>query len=658
MTTPAPPELRDMDDLLRDAVAAHRAGDLAAAEQGYGAVLAVAPGQFQALNLLGVLCGQTGRIAEARAHLRRAVALHPSSAEAQKNLAVACELAGDLAAAAAHYAHAAALDPSLAAAQFGLGVCHEAEGQAEAAIACYRRAIDLAPDHAAARNNLAGLLAATAPEEAEALLREAVARAPAYPEAHSNLGALLLRRGDAAAAAEVLAHAVALRPGYADAMANLGAAWRAAGREAEGLAQLRAAVAADPTAILPRWMLAAALAEGGDGAAAETVLREALVLAPDNPDTRIRLGQLLYHRGRFAEAAALFAPLAAGGPRRGAASLGLMLARRLGPADRAEIDAMLALADSAALPAGEQVALHFALGKALADLDDRAGAMRHYDIANALHRTTQPRFDRAGYAAFIDRLIATYTPARLAAPWGVQSRSARPVLVVGMIRSGTTLVEQLLATHPAVATAGELTYWPVAAAAGDRLPADEAEAASLIAGYEAALSGVSAGAARVIDKLPFNVHALGLVHLLFPHARFLHCRRAPADTGLSIYRVLFGNGHEYAYDQGDIAFVLRQYERLAAHWRAVLPRDAMLEVQYESLVAAPAATARAMLAFCGLDPDLAGADHTLHTRMIRTASAWQARQKVHTDAAGVARRFAPHLGELATLLEAPGAEER
>lgn len=653
MTTPAPPSLRDMDDLLHEALAAHRAGDLAAAEQGYGAVLAVAPGQFQALNLLGVLCGQTGRVAEARAHLRRAVALHPSSAEAQKNLAVACEMAGDLAAAAAHYARALALDPALAAAQFGLGVCHEAEGRTDAAIACYRRTIDLAPDHAAARNNLAGLLVATAPAEAEALLHDAVAQAPAYPEAHNNLGALKLRRGDAASACALLERAVALRPGYADAMANLGAALRAAGQEAAGMAQLRAAVAADPAAILPRWMLAAALAEGGDGAAAEAVLREALALAPDHPDTRIRLGQLLHHRGRFAEAAALFAPLAAAGPRRGAASLGLVLARKLGPADRPCVDAMLALADSTALPAQERLALHFALGKALADLDDRAAAMRHYDIANALHRATQPPFDRAGYAAFIDRLIATYTPARLRAPYAAHSRSARPVLVVGMIRSGTTLVEQMLAAHPGVATGGELTYWPVAAAAGDRLPADEAEAAALVAGYEATLSAVSAGAARVIDKLPFNVHALGLVHLLFPHARFLHCRRAPADTGLSIYRVLFGNGHEYAYDQGDIAFVLRQYERLAAHWRAALPAHAMLEVQYESLVAAPAATMRAMLAFCGLDPGLAGTDHTAHTRMIRTASAWQARQPVHGEAAGMARRFAPFLGELASLLEGP-----
>ncbi len=651
MTTPAPPSLRDMDDLLRDALAAHRAGDLAAAEQGYGAVLAVAPGQFEALNLLGVLCGQSGRLAEARVHLRRAVSLHPSSAEAQKNLAVACELAGDLAAAAAHYARAAALDPTLAAAQFGLAVCHEAAGRAEAAIACYRRAIALAPEHAAARNNLAGLLAVTAPEEAEALLREAVALAPTYPEAHNNLGALLLRRGEAAAAAAMLERAVALRPGYADAMANLGAAWREAGREAEGVAQLRTAIAADPTAILPRWMLAAALADCGDGTGAETVLREALALAPENTDTRIRLGQLLYQCGRFAEATAIFAPLAAAGPRRGAASLGLALARRLGPADRAKVDAMLALAEDAALPVGELVSLHFALGKAFSDLDDRAAAMRHYDRANALHRATLPRFDRAGYAAFIDRLIARYSAERLRAPRAVRSPSPRPVLVVGMIRSGTTLVEQMLATHPGVAAGGELTYWPAAAAGGERLPADDGEAAALIAGYEALLSGVSPTASRVIDKLPFNVHALGLVHLLFPQARFLHCRRAPADTGLSIYRVLFGHGHEFAYDQADIVFVLRQYERLAAHWRAVLPAEAMLEVQYERLVADPAATSRAMMAFCGLDPALAGSDHTAHSRMIRTASAWQARQKVHTDAAGVARRFAPYLGALATLLD-------
>ena len=655
MTAPAERTLPgDADDMLHEAATAHQQGDLAGAEQGYLAVLAATPGNFRVLNLLGVLCGQTGRLAAARDYLRRAVALRPGDADARKNLAIACELSGDLAAAATHYARAAALDPTLAAAQFGLGVCHEAAGRNADAIACYRQAIVLAPNDARAHNNLGNLLGDTDAAAAAAMLRQAIALDPAYPEPLNNLGALWLRHGDAAAACAPLQQALALRPDYADAMANLGNALRALGRADEGLALLRDAVAAEPTAILPRWMLSDALAERGDGASAEAVLRDALAQDAANPDTQLRLGQLLLHLGRFTEAEAIFAPLAAAGPRRGAAGFGLVTARRIGPADRKLVAAMTALAEDPTLPEAERVALHFALGKALADLGDLAAAMRHYDDGNAQKRALLPRFDRAVHAAFVDRLIATYTTDLFQAGRDRASDSARPVLIVGMMRSGTTLLERILAGHSAVAAGGELPFWGTEGRSGAAPPADAAAAAALIAGYSAELDRIAADARYVTDKLPLNVYAVGLIHLLFPRARILHCRRAAADVGLSLYRTLFAAPHAFAYDQGDIVFLLRQYERLATHWRAVLPAETLLEVRYEAMVAAPEATARTVLAFCGLEWEPGCLDPAPPPRLIRTASAWQVRQPIYTDAAGAAGRFAPWLGALAELLTAGG----
>ena len=637
-----------IETLFEDAIAAHRDGDLTGAERGYRAVLDGTGGHVEALRRLGALYLEIGQPADAIALLRRAVALCPRDAALRTTLGLAAELTGDPEAAATHYARALECDPTLANAQFGLGLCHERAGRAEAAIACYRRAADLAPDHARARNNLANLLAARDPEAAAALLGEAIAIAPDYPEAHNNLGALWLSRGDAAAALAPLERAVALRPGYASALANLGLALRALDRGAEGLARLRAAEAAGPAAVPPRWMLAQALAEDGDGAAAEAVLRAALAIAPDNADTRVRLAQLLHQRGRFAESDALFTPLLAAGLRRGAAAYGLAQNRRFGTADRELVDAMRAVATDAALPAEERIALDFALGKVLDDLGDPATAMQHYDAGNAARRARLPAFDRAAHAAMVDRLIATWPAARLRAGYAEASASARPILIVGMMRSGTTLLEQMLAAHPAVASGGEFAFWATRGAGGEAAPS-----ASLVAGYLAQLDAVSPDAARVTDKLPHNIYALGLFHLLFPRARILHCRRDAADTGLSLYRTLFRAPHAFAYDRGDIAFVLRAYQRLAAHWRAALPADAMMEVHYEALVTAPEATVRAALAFCGLAWDPRCLDHAAHARLIRSASGWQARQPLYRESVGAARRYAPWLGELAATATPP-----
>ncbi|MDA8249184.1 MAG: sulfotransferase [Rhodospirillales bacterium] len=655
MTTDAArPDLIDIDDVLHEANQAHTAGDLVTAERGYRSVLAAAPGHFAALNLLGVLFLQTGRLAGAVAHLRRAVALRPSEAEARKNLGIAYELSGDLARAAGQYERATVLQPRLAAAHFGLGVCHEHAGRPDAAVACYRRAATLAPDHAPAHNNLGSLLSDSDPAAAEAALRRAIALDPGYPEPLNNLGALMLSLGRAQDACAPLEQAVALRPGYADAMTNLGAALCTLGRAEQGMDMLRAAIAADPAALVPRWTLAATLAERGAAAEAENVLRGVLALAPDHPETRMRLGQMLYQLGRFAEAERLLAPLLGAGDRRGNASFAWVQTRRLEAADRGVVAGMQTLADDTALPDEERIPLLFALGKACHDLGDPAAAMRQYDAANALKRAQMAPFDRAAHAAFVDRLIATYTPELFRARRSWASESRRPLLIVGMMRSGTTLLEQMLAAHPAVAAGGELTFWPLHGRSGDVLPADAAAARALTDGYTAELDRIAPDSRHVTDKLPHNVYALGLIHMLFPHARILHCRRAPADVGLSIYRTLFFAPHDFAYEQGDIAFLLRTYERLAAHWRAVLPPQAMTEVQYETLVAAPEGTARRLLAFCGLDWDPLVLDHAAHGRMIRTASAWQARQPVYTDSAGLARRYRPWLGELASLLADDG----
>jgi hypothetical protein len=230
------------------------------------------------------------------------------------------------------------------------------------------------------------------------------------------------------------------------------------------------------------------------------------------------------------------------------------------------------------------------------------------------------------------------------------------VLIVGMPRSGTTLVEQILASHPDIAAAGELDFWPrrldhVRRRRISRL--DAAAERDIVRDYPALLRTYSPGARRVTDKMPFNFLFLGHIHRLFPNARIIHCRRLPVDTALSIYLTRFAGLHDFTASREDIVRYYQEYRRLMAHWRAVLPPDRFLDIDYEDLVADPDSVSRRMVAFCGLEWDDACRDSHKTDRPIVTASVWQARQPVYRSSAERWRRYEPWLGELRLLLEPP-----
>ncbi len=220
-----------------------------------------------------------------------------------------------------------------------------------------------------------------------------------------------------------------------------------------------------------------------------------------------------------------------------------------------------------------------------------------------------------------------------------------------MPRSGTTLVEQTLSSHPAVAAGGELSYW------GERLAAREAAGAAPISkdgmseaadGYLSLLRSLGPNALRVTDRTPRNYELLWLPRLATPKARIIHCRRDPVDTCLSNYFTNFW-AQDYAWDRGDLVFFYRQYERLMDHWRKILPPDRFIEVDYEALVEDPEAETRRLIAFLGLDWDAACLASDSDARLIETASRRQARQPVYATSVGRWRRYQPWLGELRAL---------
>jgi tetratricopeptide (TPR) repeat protein len=475
-----------------------------------------------------------------------------------------------------------------------------------------------------------------------------------------NLGGTYVRCARFKEAASVLQRAIELRPSHVEALITLTVTLTRDGRRPEALSAYRKLSRIANHPIQRRYYLAHALEIEGRAAEAEAELRRVLAAAPEQIDSRALLAQLLLRRGAFEEAERHLGGTLDTMP---SGFLSFAKARRMTYADRPLIERMRARAEEPQLDRFSRIQLHFGLGKAYEDLGDYAEAMRQYDQGNRL-KAMSATFNRPAMTKQFDSIIGRFTAEelqraerRLALPSA--PGEDLPVFIVGLPRSGTTLVEQILSSHPSVAAGDELNFWltKVRGPDGLRLEVLDAEAvAQAAAGYLALLRSIGPSALRVTDKAPDNFVRLGLLTAALPKARIILCRRHPVATCLSIYFELFVSSWDFAYDRGDLAFAYRQHERLIEHWRRALPADRFAEVEYEKLVSDREAETRRLIAFCGLDWDHACLQPQRNERAVRTASVWQARQPVYTSSVERWRRFEPWLGELRELLPAAEAE--
>jgi tetratricopeptide (TPR) repeat protein len=524
------------------------------------------------------------------------------------------------------------------------------------AIGPLEHATRLMPDSAALFNDLgmACLFARRLPEAIGHLRRSATLR-PGASGTYYNLGIALDQAGDVPAALEALRRCVSLDPGLAEAHALAGDLLVGTGQREEAVSAYERASRASPGTTLGRLCAARALVLRERPQEAEAWLRQLIARDGSCAEAHLMLGQILSDAGRFDEASASFERTLALDPSNGAAYHGLVSSKRLTEADWPLVARITTLA--AAGSSQQQMTLHFAAGKAKDDLGDYAGAVVHFDEANRIRRRIA-RFDRAEFERRVDGLIARYTRDFFREHAQLGADDETPVLVLGMPRSGTTLIERIVASHPRVAGAGELRFWRERG--GDAVDADPASLARnadrLRGDYLRLLRSIGPESVRVTDKMPFNFLWLGLVHLLLPRARIIHCRRNPVDTCLSIYQTQFSQSWSFASDRGDLAAYYRQYLRLMDHWRAVLPPRALLEVDYEEATSAPGAIARRLVEFCGLEWSEACLEPERNPDAVRTANKWQARQPVYRTSVERWRHYAPWLGELRTLLPASGQQ--
>jgi tetratricopeptide (TPR) repeat protein len=499
------------------------------------------------------------------------------------------------------------------------GAEYLAGGAYPQAMECYQELVTSDPRNALARNGLAIALARLGRyDEAESHFRSAIASRAGFPEAHFNLAGVLQSTGRFAESEMPLRRALKLKPAYTDARISLGMSLVHLNRLQE----------------------------------ARDCYEKALRSVPRNTQALVGLGQLEALNGRFDAAESGYRRALEVDPACPYAWAALVWLRKMTPADAAWLKRSDEIAASG-LTLLDESTLRFAMGKYCDDVGDFPRAFRSYQRANELHRQRASPYDKEGRSRFVEDFVSHYTPEALARPHAGASESMRPVFVVGMPRSGTSLVEQIIASHPAAHGAGELEFWTEAVrkhegAVRKELPPEPLRR-KLAAGYLGVLARHSKEATRVVDKATLNCDYLGLIHCVFPNARLIYLRRDPIDTCLSCYFQQFASTMNFTNDLADLAHYYRGHQRLMAHWRRALPPGTLLEVPYADLVADQDKWTRRILEFVGLPWDERCLNFHKTERAVTTASVWQVRQKIYTSSVGRWRNYEKFIGPLLSL---------
>ncbi len=649
---------------LDQAAALHRQGRFAEAEAIYRRVLAQHPDHPDALHLLGALAVQAGRAGEALPLIERAIAGRGDVTAYHNTLGLALRAAGDREGAAAAFARALALQPDNPEAHLNLGNLARDRDDAAAAIAQYRKAVELAPGHAGALNNLGNALR-KAGQTAEAVqcLERAHQANPGDADILNNLAIALRADGRARAAIDRFEQALAFRPRHVGALAGLGSLLAQRNRPEEAVRRLQQAVALDPSLDDARYDMVGSLSHLGRSEEARAMLDDMVTRNPDAVRYRVKLGDVLRALNRIDDAKRHYARAIEIDPDCAAAlaEMAMLEKAELAPAALDRIERLLRRPDIAS---GDRSRLHFAMARVHDAKGEYDAAFAHLEQANAGRRrelaSGERGFDLADTRRQIDELVATFDRALFARTAGFGDPSDLPMFVVGMPRSGTTLTEQILASHSEVHGAGELRELQAIIArleetGGARYPRcmrtlDRAETRRLARGHIEWLARLAPGKCRVIDKEVLKFGSLGPIAVLFPGAKIIHCRRHPLDNGLSCFEQDFLGNWPWIWDLATIGQFYREYRRLMDHWREVLP-VAILDVAYEDLVADTPRVAREMVRFCGLDWEDACLAFHESGRPVLTASKEQVRRPIYSSSVGKWRRYERHLGPLIEALE-------
>ena len=532
-------------------------------------------------------------------------------------------------------------------------------GKGEQALKAFSQAETISPEHPHVAAGIAESKAMVGDlAGAEAAFSQALSLTPGEPDLIISMARVQDARGDVENAEKTLREACAAHPGGLVLWQSLGRALRAWDRIEDAREACNEAQVHHPHSVELKAQRAQLAYELRDLETAQALLTELAKAYPDDVNIENDLAQVLASLGQEVESQKRFKHLTEREPLFGQPWLNVARAKRYEDPQDGELQKMRAVLKRRQLQPTQAAYLHFALGKALDDCRAYDEAFAHYREANAIWRS-ELDFDPKALEAHIDRLIGTFAPELMTRFEGQGNSSTRPLMIVGMPRSGTTLLEQVLCAHPDVATAGELRTlaqaarrlteagenpWPegIADIAPDLL-VDQAHA------YLDALGARSGAAVKVVDKMPQNFLHLGLAALLFPKAVIVHCVRDPLDTCLSNFFQVFPAGIDFAYDLSDLGHYFRNYQRLMTHWGALLGSQ-LVTVSYEELVSDPEKVLKPLLQALGLAWNDACLSHQETVGRVDTLSLYQVRRPLNTGSTERWRNYEKHLAPLRAAL--------
>ncbi len=579
--------------------------------------------------MMGVIHGHFENFVEAEKCCRRVIALSPGAPVAHFNLGIALQKQRKFGEAAKSFLQASLLNPNYAEAHNEMGVALQLSGgESGKVIESYQRAITLKP---------------------------------VYAEAHYNLATVLRDKLMVVDAEKHFREAILLRPGMVKAHDALGQLYKSVGYIDKAIAVYQEAIVLHPEEPVLHFQFAIAQMAMGKNQLALKSLQRVLVLSPDNIKVYASMAKALEREGQFEEGYVLLRPFLRGEETDVDVALAYAaLARQLGH----QSQAMALLEDvlKSRLSIEQCKSVHFALGKLFDEVQGYEQAFAHWRSANELGKN---EFDLEKNAQLFADLKSIFGVVNSSRRPRATNQSALPLFIVGMPRSGTSLVEQILASHPAVYGAGELhdignLINMLPASMGSNVPYPhiiDAITSAQINGFAEQhlkkLASFSAQSSRVTDKMPHNFRHLGMIDLLLPGARIIHCLRDPVDTCLSIYSLPFSASHAYAADLAQLGAYYRQYQDLMTHWKQVL-RIPMLEVRYEEIVANQEEITRKMIEFCGLPWDERCLRFHESERVVTTPSYDQVRRPIYKKSIARWKNYERHLGPLIAALNSHG----
>ena len=594
-------------------------GQVDAAQRKLSLVLNEQPDSPDARVLAGVMAAQKNNLAMARVHLEAALQIDSQRLDALTWLGMVRKLAQDYEGAIDLLERAVALDRKDPATLNLLGICYLQLGQAKQAEKCFLAAI--AVDSRASQGFF-------------------------------NLGMALRLQNDVYRALEAFQKALELAPEHPQNYLQVFKQYQQVSKWPEAVQTLETGLHRHPGNLILAEALAVAYGHLNQPAKAEPIFRSA---AKVDYKMAIAYAKWLQEQGRFEDSVRALTQSIELQPFQGEAYRGLAEARSFTISGKPLVDKALAIFNRPGIDDRDRMHLAYALGKSCDRAKDYQNAMRYFDIANALAHRLYPAsqtFDATSTRVDSEIMSGIYTEELIAEMAKLGSTSPKPIFIVGMIRSGTTLLDQIISSHPEVCSAGEQPFWNAEADPIHRRwreNPDSSDIDKISSKYLSILEQEATGAQRITDKMPLNYRHLGLIHCVFPQAKILHIRRSPLDTCLSIYMTFFAGGPNFAYNQANIVTYYESYLRFMEHWRKVLPRDRFLEVDYEELVSNPEPLIREIIDFLGLPWDEACLNHASNQSAVATPSRWQARQPIYTTSVEKWRHYEPWLGELEKL---------